>query len=272
MPPKSKIKQLYACFDRGCNANLGTTGERKIHINEVHGGQVSCPYENCESFLKASYIQRHVNQIHEKKVTKKPCSRCGRLISNYKMNLHLKGCCADKLKNFRCLIDDCQSVFAVERGLCVHVKNVHEPPMKCPREGCDAYFEPSKLSRHMKTVHEKLKESCPNCGKQISYGHLSQHVQRCTSDGEKKISCTFQDCDAKFTTLNNRSTHISHCHTKSPIKCPRNNCNVILHPYTLSRHIKEAHDKIKIKCEFCEQEFARKYNFKKHLVYCRLVD
>lgn len=183
------------------------------------------------------------------------------------MPAHLRRCSTKGSKNYLCMIGKCQSAFTLKQDLFSHINKIHITRIKCPRDSCDAYMKPTGLYQHIKTVHEKTKKPCPNCGKQILYVHLTRHIECCTSNGEKKFPCTFKNCDAAFATRCNRSLHICRVH-KSPTKCPFDDCQSTLRPGNLPRHVKEVHDKVRRKCQYCEQQFTRNQSLKKHMEYC----
>lgn len=220
-----------------------------------------------ETYLKTSSFNKQINEILEQTVGKEQCTVCGKKTLKRNMSAHMKRCNIKGRKNYLCMIGSCQSAFTVKQDLFSHINKIHVSRMKCPRDNCNVYIKPTGLTQHIKTVHEMAKKTCPNCGKQIPYVHLTRHIECCTSDGKKKFPCTFRNCDSSFATKSNRSLHISRVH-KSPTKCPYDDCDATLRPANLPRHVKEVHDKFRRKCEFCEQEFTRNQNLKKHMEYC----
>lgn len=259
----SNLKKVYACYNRNCMAKLKSIGELFIHINELHGGKVSCPYENCQSILNSSTIRKHINKIHEKK----SCEHCGEVIVKSKKLIH--SCTNNKLRNFHCSTENCKASFASKLQLLSHVNKVHRLQIKCHYKDCNSWIKPASLIAHIEAVHEKLKQTCQLCGKKISYKNFNAHKERCTNiNDEKKFPCTFNDCQEIFTSKYNRSSHITRKHkNKLPIKCPRENCGAMMLRQYLTRHVKETHDKLKGECKFCNKEFTIS-NMRRHENRC----
>lgn len=212
MTSRTNKGKTYECYVRNCNAKFATQGQRIIHINEKHEGKVFCPYENCESLLKTSYIRLHIRWQHEKDAVKIKCHNCGKLISKKYISQHLERCTSDGSRNFQCQIDGCQASFTVKAALNNHVSNVYCARIKCPFKDCVSFVKPLNLVKHLKTIHEKVKKQCKKCGKSVSYNNFNVHVQGCHSDGEKKFKCEQEGCPAKFTTVAQRSHHVRKVH------------------------------------------------------------
>lgn len=255
---------LYECVAKDCKVKPKSL---RKHIDEAHGGEVSCSYEDCVATLKSTSIYRHINEFHKKKGGKEPCLRCGKEMLKRNLPDHIKRCEKDGTKNFPCTVENCKLVFAMKRDLLNHVDVVHESPSTlCPIKDCNSLVRRRALVRHVKAMHINAKETCNHCKKEISYGNLTKHVERCLSDGKRKFSCTFPDCKSMFTTNINRLHHERQRH-QSIIRCPRDNCRLFLHPRSLYKHMKQFHDKITSRCQFCHRDFNFDY-LKRHEKIC----
>lgn len=250
--------KFYACLAEDCEVISKSVRKRVIHIDEAHEGQVLCPDENCGIFLKSSSVYQHINVAHGTNLHKESCKHCGKSISKQSISDHRKRCKNRGKEVFHCRFGNCRSSFAVEKDLFKHLNVVHRSLIKCTEENCKSMLKPHNLAQHIKSVHNKVKEICQNCKKQIMYHNLKAHQERCTADGEKKFSCTLEGCEAKFATSVNRSHHLRTVH-KATVKCPRDNCHASFRPRNLNQHIKQVHDKVKRKCQFCHQNFMFNY-------------
>lgn len=102
--------------------------------------------------------------------------------------------------------------------------------------------KPSKNSRKSsKTASAKTYILCEKCGRKISDSCLANHSEKCL--GIKKQTthqCSFEDCKAILSSKRSKERHENSVH-KSPVKCPRENCNVLLKPAGIPRHLKLRH-------------------------------
>lgn len=182
------------------------------------------------------------------------------------MSAHLDKCDLVEQKKFCCQFDGCLAAFVSKAAVHKHVRKVHASPVKCPHKHCSSQIKPSSLIQHLKAVHEKVKKTCQHCKKQMSYVSFGAHVKRCTSDGERKFSCTFEGCKTKFATANDRSTHVSHVH-KPRVKCLHKNCTVMIKRANLIEHLKTVHKRYKKSCQYCEKQISYRY-LKRHMERC----
>lgn len=76
---------------------------------------------------------------------------------------------------------ECKSLFDTTVSLCAHYKTHSLTSVVCTHNGCNKMFaNSSQLSRHVKTVHLRLKVSCPRCGLDCSPANYSRHLKlRC---------------------------------------------------------------------------------------------
>lgn len=253
--------ETYECHAVNCTMKFETMHEMVIHINQEHG----------EGHLQkdsTTLLESSSKFIGKKLVYKESCDYCGRLFTKQNKHVHMLRCSHAAEKTFICKIKMCQSSFALQIDLDRHVNKVHRALVKCKFKNCDAFLKPSSLDAHMKSVHEKIKETCLSCGKQVTYKNLKEHINRCISNGEKKFPCPYEDCKASFTTTGNRSAHINRSHKNTaPRKCPREDCDAMILRRSLFRHIKEVHEKSTKMCPSCNGEFAAS-NIQRHQKRC----
>lgn len=129
----------------------------------------------------------------------------------------------------------------------------HKSLMKCPHKNCDSYITRYNLPRHIRSLHDNVKKTCENCGKQVT--NLKIHFERCPSDGEREFHCLFGDCKAAFTTKMYLSNHAKRVHLL-PTKCPREDCDAYIQPINLSLHMKRVHGRANQRCKNCWKEFS----------------
>lgn len=62
----TKDEITFVCPFDGCKAAFAKKNFLDRHKHRVHVSPVKCPYENCEKFLKPSYLSSHIKNIHKK--------------------------------------------------------------------------------------------------------------------------------------------------------------------------------------------------------------
>lgn len=263
----ANMQVFYECFAKSCQEESKSWPEQKDHVDKENIGEVEYFSEDCEDILKSIHLQ--TKEVCKKKASKESCMICGKSMLKRNMLDHLTRCMAKEKRDFHCTVKNCQSSFALKRDLLSHVYLVHQSSTeKCPIGNCTSVVRSYNLIKHVKTVHLKATKVCEKCGKLMSYGGFRQHVQRCTSDGERSFRCTFEGCKAEFTTVVNRSLHVRRVHAAS-IKCPRDDCCGTFRPSYLNRHIKQVHDNTMTKCQLCHKNFNYLY-VKTHEKQCKL--
>lgn len=66
------------------------------------------------------------------KQPKEKCKNCSRLIATVSMPLHLEKC--NKVLKFKCTHEGCDVGFLTKFNRDMHLRNVHEPPIQCPKK------------------------------------------------------------------------------------------------------------------------------------------
>lgn len=142
--------------------------------------------------------------------------------------------------------------------------------VKCDRDGCNYICSRnSELQRHLKAVHDKIKDiKCDweNCEYSCSLDHhLKQHVNQ-VHDKIKDFECDRENCDFSCSQSSKLQQHVKQVHDKiKNFECP--NCDYKCSQNgNLQRHVKFVHHKIKdIKCPNCDYTCSRNGNLKKHI-------
>lgn len=184
-------------------------------------------------------IPSHMLVVHEK--VRSICENCGKKISFYNYTKHLDRCTSDGVKKFKCTVEGCDASFLTKGYRTLHINRIHKANVvKCPREGCGKYFKPHILRRHLRVVHCQLKKTCQLCEKQISLNNFKNHVEHCASDGVKRFECSVEGCSAIFASKRYRDLHTNRIHDL-PKKCPFKNCESMLKPYLIPKHLLTCH-------------------------------
>jgi transcription elongation factor Elf1 len=108
----------------------------------------------------------------------------------------------------------CGKQLASLRSLSRHVKTVHEKVRAFVCDQCDARFtEAGSRDRHIRTVHQNLREyRCEHCGKQFSEaGNRDRHVRTVHKErGDRVFACAY--CGLPFRSARERNAHMKEAH------------------------------------------------------------
>jgi len=120
----------------------------------------------------------------------------------------------------------------------------------------------SNHDSHMKFVHFKEKDSCPECGKQIA--NLNQHLRvahKIFKSNSREKLC--QVCNKKF---HNIESHMMKAHNIKPVT--DHVCEICYKSFTrkehLAKHESVVHMGVRQTCPVCHKEFS---NLEKHIKY-----
>lgn len=202
-------------------------------IQSVHKGlKWICTSENCKKiFFTSQGLIKHKKFKHEN--FRYTCKNCGKKLINLKR--HVLNCLDNDKKNFHCSVQDCESSF----------------------------FSKSGLKSHQKYVHERIRFTCGNCGKEVV--NMRQHLQLCTKTDERQFHCTLKNCSSSFQTNLGLKTHLRLVHMDS-VKCPHKDCSTYVKPYVMLQHLKHVHDRSESHtCNNCGKWYLY---LKQHLAYC----
>lgn len=174
-------KKTFRCTHGDCKATFAYEKYRSLHVKNMHlVTPVNCPYENCQVLVKPKNMNSHIKSVHKKVM--KACSNCGKLISYVNIRHHVNRC--GKEKNIPCSSEDCEATFATRHDLKVHFDRAHKARVKCPRENCGVFLKYESLEKHVKSVHDKVREECSKCGKKLSIHQIRIHEKQCGNEGK----------------------------------------------------------------------------------------
>merc|ERR1719319_995635 len=281
----------------------------KGHYKLVHMDhkRIPCSWPECTYQAKTpQYLEKHIKFVHERK-TRVACDECGKSVRDlydHKRSIHRRidsHFCEECDKGFptksklryhvnkihlqvRSTCDDCGAQVA---NLQQHKRFVHEKRMAavCDVPGCDTTFA-NQLSKrkHMRNVHEGFRETCPECGKQVSA--LRSHIKK-VHEKERPHECP--ECKKTFQTRTHLRNHLQRVHLGLRVKCEdcgkmvqdlRNHRNFVhlgvknfpcdqcetrcVTSTALKLHILSVHLGVKEKCDICNKEVAPTF-MKKHI-------
>lgn len=149
------------------------------------------------------------------------------------------GTCLEEINVFSCPVENCKSSFATLENLRSHICHEFATPKKCPNENCEVFVKPCDLK---------------------------EHLSDCKSGGAKRFFCALPDCKASFATKTSLRNHIKLTH-RAPVKCPYEDCNLMLKPGSLKGHQMAIHQKIKKTCGNCGKKVYY-LGLKTHLDKC----
>ena len=211
------------------------------------------------------------------------CSRCKCIklltLFNIRSNTNkIYKTCIQCCERFVCDRDDCKKKFSLDSTLQRHIKAVHDKikDCVCDRVGCEYKCSlDSALQMHIKAVHDKIKDCVcdrDDCKQKFSSdSNLQQHIKQ-VHDKIKDFVCDRDDCKYKCSFDCDLQKHIKAVHDKiKDCVCDRDDCKKKFSlDSTLQRHIKAVHDNIKdFKCDRdgCTSKFSSKYDLQKHIKY-----
>ena len=154
------------------------------------------------------------------------------------------------------------------------------------------FTEISKLKRHINQVHTSKDKKCTKCEKTFKLDSNRKIHERSVHNGERPFSCKicskkFTDpgaakrheitiheklkkhkcnmCSKTFSLVSYLNSHIKWKHQKGTLLYKCDPCNKF---YVLKGHLKihneTIHQKIRFKCDICEQEYSRPHSLKNH--------
>lgn len=211
-----------------------------------------CPFKGCNKELTSKYLNQHIKVVHNK--LRKKCLRCGNEIVPSHVSRHREKCGMDLKKEVKCKFENCSAVFRTSKEIYQHEWNVHRERIPCPYKGCDAVIKPAGVRKHVRSMHEALKEKCKNCGNSFKKKYITQHLKICVIDKtfERKYKCSMENCNSRFRLASDVKSHIWRVH-RNPIPCPYDGCDSMVNPIRMEQHIKYVHDKRQIQCQQCNK-------------------
>lgn len=232
------------------------TRSRRRKISE---SKVMCPHKNCDAYLTKNYLRQHIKVVHNNQ--RSQCDFCSKIVGPSHIRSHEKLCEQNKaritVRNFVCSIKDCLASFKTSAEVYRHTWHVHRKPEPCPIKGCHSLVKPAGMKKHIRACHEATPMAeCPHCGKELKKKSLNQHIRGCAMPtNERNFKCTVKNCSATFRMQHEVNGHLWRVHQEQ-VQCPMEGCTKIMNPIHLERHIKFAHDKVKVKCQKCGKLMA----------------
>lgn len=211
--------------------------------------------------LKSYGMKLHIESVHER--VRAQCHKCGRELLKTSLPHHLQICQNNEESMIECKDKNCQKLFKSKHYMAIHFKNMH-----CRSQDGRVVKKPrtKPLSENFLLVHSQLKVTCENCKKEIVQKHLQRHKKTCILVKEDKFLCTEPGCNKYFSNVKCRRNHLYKVHLPL-VPCPRKDCDVVIKPASLPRHIRHVHENFRVTCSNCDKEMTY-YHLTKHLKLC----
>jgi len=247
---------LYKC-DK-CEKGFRTVKLLRNHFLTHTTEQVRCPICVPDRYVKPHVLRKHLKFVH-KNQRDIPCEYSG---------------CKKMFKQREVMKRHLQMVHMGEKILCnicgKGVLNIHYHKQNCNKENvskskcelCDrAYSCKKSLETHMLSVHMDIKETCPQCGKDVRF--LKSHI-KFVHEGEQlqRYPCGEPECDQSFVTKQNLSKHVNKVHEGE-----RDQCEICFEWLkNLPSHMYQVHKQGKQHvCDDCGKVFYKSYDLKVHI-------
>ena len=119
------------------------------------------------------------------------------------------------------------------------------------------------LTKHIESVHEKVKYTCNQCNKQFTdIGSLRKHIQSV----HLNFMYRCDQCHKQFTQKSSLRTHIQSLHDGVNSTCVSNNLHSIYINIILRNiPIQSIHERVKYRCDQCDKQFSHKETLKRHI-------
>lgn len=222
----------YECQEENCSMSFSSHQALFMHKNIYHRHKYARSCQLCKkNFHTKSYYDTHMRAKHGGK---------RRLCFNAKFGLINSIFPTIGERTYFCDFPDCTKAFFSSSELNLHRKRVHSEPVSCPV--CQKSFACEyAVKKHMK-YHQEKKFVCS----EINH--------------EGKI------CGKKFVENHFLNSHIKVAHRNiREFVCKE--CGICYASSTdLRSHMKNIHEKMRIKCEFCGSLMGSKSYYRKHIL------
>jgi hypothetical protein len=165
---------------------------------------------------------------------------------------------------FEC--QECDYKCSAKNDLSKHIKTVHRKIKDLQCEECDFKSSTSSgLNIHIKTVHKKIKDfQCEKCDFKSSTGSVLYSHIRAVHKKIKSFQCN--ECDYNCSAKGNLSQHIDRVHKKvKNFQCKECDYKSFSKEH-LNIHIKQIHKKIKdFQCEQCDYSCSTNSSLSQHI-------
>ena len=252
-----KIKD-YTCED--CDEKFSEPGISERHVKVQHEGvRYSC--EQCDyKAQELDTLRRHTKAVHLKVDDHTSVACDAKLSSKSSLPKHV----TVKQQGVRHNCEECGYKAPKLSKLTKHIKAVHLKIKDYACEDCDAeFYSRSNLERHMNSKHKGIRYSCDQCDyKTTQSGRLTHH----TNVAHLKIKdYTCEDCDKKFTVQSSLERHVRGQHEGVRYSCDQ--CDYTVKTLdTLKSHTRAVHLKIDDHiCGVCDAKLSSKSSLAKHV-------
>lgn len=217
-----------------CNKGYSNYSRAKKHTKTRHGDYLECPCK--ETFTTKEALLAHINDKNNCQA--KVCHLCGK-------------------------------IYSLLTNLTRHIKTKHEKETltKCTYKSCKLYYNPKKVSDHMKKHHKRfIKETCDICDiafktKSSFKRHMNLiHEKIIKQEMEKPLACDV--CEARFKSIPILKYHKARMHGDTST-CAI--CSKTFHKADEAKeHFKVVHDGT-FKCSICDKGYEEIPNLRRHL-------
>jgi len=252
------------------------------HIEEYHATEAKIPCDTCGKLFLTLEKLRHHRIVHTRE--KKVCEICHTEVVQMKQHMALVH---SSYRKYACTVEGCNTTFFNKLAYRKHMLHVHEGVKytcelcnkevvnlkshirlvhkkirshECPE--CKKTFQTQPYLRlHIARVHLGVKETCPDCGKQVS--NVKSH-QLYVHQGMRNFPC--DQCETRCHTRRALKDHINSVHLGERVKCP--DCGLRFGKNSLPKHRKgcyASHTYAKHQCIHCKERFRLKCNLERHL-------
>jgi len=239
-------EKAHICLEKDCEAAFCTPDELKIHLRRHAGSnRFPCSIEGCESsFSDSGDLARHESYhegLHLHECTVEWCDWAFQELED--LESHIRRVHAEREKTFKCLVEQCGSVFYSTWDLASHqASHSEDRPHRCLVEGCGHSSKTSReLTQHQRTHSEDRPYKCEieDCGKTFkTNGELATHVKRHV--GIRAHKCLVEGCGKEFFDLTKLREHSARLHEEreKSFKCLIEKCKSVFYTaHDLSVHI-----------------------------------